>query len=222
MTREQDNASSTSLPDLRARPDRRSAPVRTDILDATARLLNSGRLHEISVENIAQEAGVSRPTFYSYFASKLEIVLELYQVAAAEMYDAVTPIWNRPADQTPPEAIRQGLRAMAAAWMPRRAVFEAAVELRYANPEMMSASEQTIAYFARAIGAQLDADRAAGIAPPGPATGPLATTLLWSSEHALYIAGRALSADLPDEQAVILPLETMWLGSLYGVVPTPP
>lgn len=196
--------------------------MRAEILDAMARLLNRGRLHEFSVENIAQEAGVSRPTFYSYFASKLEIVLELYQVAAAEMYDAVTPIWNRPADQTPPDAIRQGLRAMAAAWMPRRSVFEAAVELRYADPEMMRESKETIAYFARAIGAQLDADRAAGIAPPGPATGPLVTTLLWSSEHALYIAGRGLSDDLPDEDTAILPLETMWLGSLYGIVPTAP
>lgn len=216
----QESAASTSLPNLRARPDRRSAPVRAEILDAMARLLDTGQLHQFSVENISQEAGVSRPTFYSYFASKLEIVLELYEVAAAEMYSAITPIWNRPADQAPPDAIREGLRAMVAAWVPRRAVFQASFELRYVDSDMMAATQRTIAYFADAIGAQLDTDRAAGIAPPGPPTGPLVTMLLWSSEHAVYIAGRGLSEDLPDEHAATLPLETMWLGALYGIVPT--
>lgn len=220
VTQEQENAASTSLPDLRARPDRRSAPVRAEILEAMARLLNKGRLHEFSVENIAQEAGVSRPTFYSYFASKLEVVLELYEVAAAEMHSAINPIWNRPPDFSPADAFAQGMHDLAAAWVPRRAVFQASFELRYVDPDMMAASERTIAYFADAIGAQLDADRAAGIAPPGPPTGPLVTTLLWSSEHAMYIASRGLSADLPAEPDAVLPLVAMWLGSLYGIVPT--
>lgn len=195
--------------------------MRTKILDATARLLDEAQLHEVSVENISQEAGISRPTFYSYFASKLEIVLELYALSAEEMHTAVTPMWNRPADQTPPDGVRQGIRALADAWMPRRAVFQAAFELRYVDPEMMRISKQTIDHFADHIGAQLDADRAAGIAPPGPATGPLVTMLLWSSEHALYIASRGLSADLPDEHAAIEPLEAIWLNALYGILPTP-
>lgn len=195
--------------------------MRADILEATARLLDEGQLHQISVEDIAGEAGVSRPTFYSYFASKLEIVLELYQAAAAEMHSAVAPIWDRPEHQTPPDAVREGVRNLVNAWMPRRAVFQAAIEHRYTDPEMMAASQQTIAYFARNIGAQLDADRAAGIAPPGPATEPLVTALLWSSEHALYIASRAVSEHLQGELAAVEPLETIWLGALYGIVPTP-
>lgn len=217
----QESGPSTSLPDIRLRPERRSARVRAEILEATARLLARAQLHQISVEKISLEAGVSRPTFYSYFASKLEIVLELYALAAADMHTAVSPIWNRPEDHGPADAIRDGIRALVAAWVPRRAIFQAAIEHRYAVPEMMTASQETITYFARHIGAQLDADRAAGIAPPGPATGPLVTTLLWSSEHALYIAGRGLSDYLGDEHAAVEPLETMWLGALYGIIPTP-
>ena len=185
-----------------------------------ARLLNDTQLHEISVENISKEAGVSRPTFYSYFASKQEIALELYQLAAAEIYTAVTPMWNRPEGQAPADAVRQALSALAATWTPRRAVFQAAVEHRYMDAEMMSTSRHTIDQFAGAIGAQLDADRAAGIAPPGPPSGPLITTLLWSSEHSFYIASRGLSDQLADEYAAVLPLQAMWLGALYGIVPT--
>lgn len=185
------------------------------------RLLNKAQLHEFSVETISQEAGVSRPTFYSYFASKLEIVLELYQNAAAEMHTAVSPIWNRPPNQTATDAIEQGLHALVQAWIPHRAVFQASIELRYTDPEMMATSQRTITQFADHIGTQLDTDRTAGIAPPGPPTGPLITTLLWSSEHLLYIAARGLSEHLPNEHAALLPLQTMWLGTLYGTTPTP-
>ena len=78
------------------------------------------------------------------------------------------------------------------------------------------ASQETITYFARSIGPQLDADRAAGIASPGPPAGPLVTALLWSSEHALYIASCVLSDHLPDEYAAAEPLATMWLSAVYG------
>ncbi len=209
------------MPDLRRRSDRRTASARGEILQATARLLAGAPLHQISVENIAQEAGVSRPTFYSYFESKLEILLELYALATSDMHAAVSPIYNRPPGQAPADAVRDGIRALVAAWIPRRAIFRAVIEHRYTSPEMMAASQDTIVYFADNIGTQLDADRVAGIAPPGPPSGPLVSALLWSSEHALYIADRGLSEHLPDVHAAIEPLETMWLSALYGVIPTP-
>ena len=203
------------------RPDRRAASARAEILEAMTRLLPGAQLHEISVEHILREAGISRPTFYSYFASKLEIVLELYTLAAADVHTAVSPIWDRPAGQRPSDAVREGIRGLVDGWTPSRAVFQAAIEHRYAAPEMMAASVQTIAYFARNISLQLEADRAARIAPPGPPSGPLMTTLCWSSEHMLYIASRGVSADLPDEHAAIEPLERMWLSALYGTIPAP-
>jgi TetR/AcrR family transcriptional regulator, ethionamide resistance regulator len=211
----------TSLPEVRLRPERKTAPARAQVLEATTRLLASTQLHEISVENISQEAGVSRPTFYAYFASKLEIVLELYTLAAAETHSAVSPIWNRPAGQQPQDAVREAIRALVTTWVPHRPIFQAAIELRYTVPEMMAASQETIAHFVHNIGAQLDADRAAGIAPAGPPSRPLVAALVWSTEHALYVASRQLSSDLPDVHAAVEPLETIWLSALYGIIPTP-
>jgi AcrR family transcriptional regulator len=208
----------SSLPEVRLRPERRNAPARAETLAATQRLLETRRLHEISVELILREAGLSRPTFYSYFASKLEIVLELYTQAAEDVYAAVSPMYERPEGQSPVEATRLGIAGLIEAWVPHRTVFAAAVEHRYTVPEMMARSEQQVGYFARNIAAQLDLDRAAGVAPAGAASGPLVTTLLWSSEHALYIAGRGLGDGLPDEHAAAEPLTAMWLGSLYGVL----
>jgi AcrR family transcriptional regulator len=199
------------------RPERHTAPARAEILAATTRLLTDRQLHEISVQQILAEAGISRPTFYSYFESKLEVVSELYSQGGTMAYAAMGPMYQRPDGQSPAQAIRDGLNDLVVAWIANRAVFHAAVEHRYTVPALMTRSQEEIAYFCRNICAQLERDRTAGVAPPGAPSGPLVTTMLWSTEHALYIAGRGLYDDLADEHAAVEPLSAMWLGALYGI-----
>src|SRR3954447_4189877 len=47
------------------------------ILQTFERLLEERALHEISVDDLARGAGISRPTFYFYFASKEAVLLTL-------------------------------------------------------------------------------------------------------------------------------------------------
>ena len=47
------------------------------ILATAERLLEERPLHEISVDDLARGAGISRPTFYFYFASKDAVLLTL-------------------------------------------------------------------------------------------------------------------------------------------------
>src|SRR3954447_1860164 len=42
-------------------------------------LLQQRSLHEISIDDIARGAGISRPTFYFYFASKEAVLLSLLE-----------------------------------------------------------------------------------------------------------------------------------------------
>lgn len=52
-----------------------SAPTRTALLDAAERLLGRLGYRKVTMEDLAQEAGVSRRTVYVYFRSKEEVVL---------------------------------------------------------------------------------------------------------------------------------------------------
>jgi AcrR family transcriptional regulator len=52
-----------------------SAPTRTALLDAAERLLGRLGYRKVTMEELAQEAGVSRRTVYVYFRSKEEVVL---------------------------------------------------------------------------------------------------------------------------------------------------
>src|SRR5271165_1309126 len=47
------------------------------ILETAERLLGERSLNEISVDDLARGAGISRPTFYFYFASKEAVLLTL-------------------------------------------------------------------------------------------------------------------------------------------------
>jgi len=53
---------------------KRSANTRAKILQATHELLDEGRFHETSVEDVAERAGLSRATVYQYFPSRLDLV----------------------------------------------------------------------------------------------------------------------------------------------------
>src|SRR6266508_2314099 len=47
------------------------------ILETAEQLLEERSLHEVSVDDLARGAGISRPTFYFYFPSKEAVLLTL-------------------------------------------------------------------------------------------------------------------------------------------------
>src|SRR5215213_5274814 len=54
------------------------------ILDTAERLLEERPLAEISVDDLAKGAGISRPTFYFYFPSKDAVVLTIIDRLVAD------------------------------------------------------------------------------------------------------------------------------------------
>lgn len=80
----------TSLGSTRSRSRRSTRPSGDDreraILTTAERLLEQRPLAEISVDDLAKGAGISRPTFYFYFKSKDAVLLSLLEplIAAAD------------------------------------------------------------------------------------------------------------------------------------------
>lgn len=62
----------------RARRPAEKAARRELILKAAARLLDRGLLQDVSLNAIAQEAGLSKPNLYRYFESREDILLALF------------------------------------------------------------------------------------------------------------------------------------------------
>src|ERR1700722_286545 len=74
----------------RTRPD-----YMTVIVEATERVLAETPFHKITIDQILNEAQVSRATFYAYFSSKGEVVAEVLGRVMLELFDLLDPLFQR-------------------------------------------------------------------------------------------------------------------------------
>ena len=186
------------------------------IFEATERLLTSVPLHELSVAQIISSAGVSRATFYFYFSSKFAVVTGLLAQVMDEIFSAVQPFVGRTENQEPEAALRLSLQESTRVWAAHRPALGAVMEHWHAVPELSELWLGVVQRFSTAVAAEIDRERKAGIAPPGPDSKQVAAALIWGTERCLYVAGLGVDENLPREEDVVDPLMTLWLGGLYG------
>jgi AcrR family transcriptional regulator len=188
------------------------------ILETAERLLEERSLSEISVDDLARGAGISRPTFYFYFSSKDDVVLTLVdrmvEEAAANREEFLEGLADDPRARW-----REGIQAFYEIFGSRRAVILAGAELRATNNEARELWSQVMEGWTEDVTAVIESERARGAAPPGVPARDLAVALLQMNErvqHATF-AGEAPSVA---EENVVDVLLDIWLGAIYGT-PTP-
>ncbi len=189
------------------------------IFTATEALLAEGSIRELSVAQILAEAALSRATFYLYFGSKFAVAASLLARLTDEIFEFVQPYVNREPDGDPCEALTQSLQAAIEVWARHRPISRAGHEHWSTNEEIGEQWMAAIELFTDAIAAQIERDRRAGLAPPGPEPRALAASLLWGTQNCLYAAGLEVDDDLTGEQATLAPLAAMWTRSIYGQLP---
>jgi AcrR family transcriptional regulator len=188
---------------------------RRAILDATEHVLDRIPVHDLSVAQIIDEARIARATFYAYFASKYEVVAALLDDVMLEMYELLLPYVERPRDVEPANAIHEVLSKSARLWHRHASLFRAVHDHRHAVPELGEQWLRVTEQFTDAVAVEIDRDVAGGLAPGGRDTRQLAASLVWSTEHLLYIAGSGLDQDLPSESEIIPTLVNLWMGAIY-------
>lgn len=183
---------------------------------ATEQLLAEVPLHDLSVADIIGAAGISRATFYFYFSSKYAVVSGLLARVMGEMYEVVQPFMQRPAEVEPQAALRDSLSAAITLWASHRPALRAIHEHWNATDELRTLWTSVVDQFTVAVAAELDRERKAGLAPPGPDSKALAASLLWGTERCLYVSGLGVDAHLPAETGMLELLMTIWMGAMYG------
>ncbi|MCT2583417.1 TetR/AcrR family transcriptional regulator [Actinophytocola gossypii] len=84
--------------------ERKKAATRQSLHEAALRLAMAGGLDNVTVEDIADEVGVSRRTFSNYFANKEDAVLHADRERTRRM---LTLVRERPADEPAWTALRR-------------------------------------------------------------------------------------------------------------------
>jgi TetR/AcrR family transcriptional regulator, ethionamide resistance regulator len=184
------------------------------ILATAERLLEERSLADISVDDLAKGAGISRPTFYFYFKSKEAVLLSLLEpvIARADSeFDGA--VMRLPTD--PRRVWRNGIKAFYTAFSTHRAVARTATEALATSSELRTVWSAFMQKWIDQTAVMIAAERDRGAAPDTIPAADLATSLNQMNERTMMAA---LSAETPavDPDRVVDTLTHIWLSSIYG------
>ena len=189
--------------------------LREAILAATDGLLADRQFGELAVSDILTAAGVSRGSFYFYFASKHDVLAELVRRAVARGHDAAAP-WlagpGGPAD--PAAALRTGITAGAELWRQSAPVLRAIVENWRTDPRLEALWTEQMQTFTDATVAQINADPRALRRLAGQDIPALASALTWLGERLYYLAATG-TPPFDDQDTLVSTLLRIWTATLY-------
>lgn len=191
-----------------------SESAELEIVLATERLLAHTPLQALRVADILTESGLSRRTFYVYFASKDDAAAAMAERSLNDVF-AEAQTWITDHGQHHEIALRQMLHGTASACEKHSAAYRTMVEHWPVVPELERIWLRNIGRFADAFAQRIARDRDAGLAPPGQDPGKLATALVWSSERLFYIGSKGLDPRLPTMEHVVDALYEIWHRAIY-------
>ena len=184
------------------------------ILATAERLLEKRSLADISVDDLAKGAGLSRPTFYFYFKSKEAVLLSLLEPVIARADSEFDGAVQRlPSD--PRRVWRNGIKAFFTAFASHRALARAATEALATSSELRAMWSGFMQKWIDQTATMIAAERARGAAPDTIPAADLATSLNQMNERTMMAT---LSADHPavGVDHVVDTLAHIWVSSIYG------
>ncbi|WP_428339750.1 TetR/AcrR family transcriptional regulator [Mycobacterium sp.] len=202
----------------RAPRGRRSARPSGDdrelaILTTAEHLLEQRPLADISVDELAKGAGISRPTFYFYFPSKDAVLLTLFEQVVTEADSALE---GMVADLTGDlKALwRIGIDVFVETFGSHRAVSLAADSAR-ANKDLRELWSRFMQKWVGHITTVIETERARGAAPVTLPAGELSAALNLLNEKMMLSSFAGDSPSVPKER-LLETLVHIWVTSIYG------
>lgn len=201
-------------------PTRRRAPTRGDvreraILDGARALLEHKGLSQVTTDELAAAAGLSRSSFYFYFDCKQAVLTALLDGVAEDLAAENGP-WLE-ALGPDEETLRRATAHSVALWRTHGGLLRQAFGEAAGDDQLAAWRDGVVDRAVRRTAEKVERDRAAGLAPEGP-----------PSARALAVALHALRRDLlgavrgpEDDAALVEDLVALTLRLLYGGSGTP-
>jgi AcrR family transcriptional regulator len=208
----------TTASPTRASYSRRSARPSGDdrelaILTTAERLLEERPLADISVDDLAKGAGLSRPTFYFYFPSKDAVLLTLFERVIIEADSALeSMVANPPADTK--TLWRTGINVFVETFSAHRAVSLAADAAR-TNEDVRELWSRFMQKWVAHAATVIEAERARGAAPVTLPARDLSAALNLLNEKVMLTSFADARPSVPNEH-LLDTLVHIWVTSIYG------
>ncbi|ODQ85748.1 TetR/AcrR family transcriptional regulator [Mycolicibacterium flavescens] len=209
-------------PSRAARARRTSRPTGDErehaILGTLERLLAERPLAEISVDDLAKGAGLSRPTFYFYFPSKDAVLLALVEQVINEADRNADAAMGGMDASVEPAGVWKAINALFSTFGTHRAVTLAGAAARPTNPEVRALWSRFMQKWIDHTTASIQAERDRGAAPTTIPAADLATSLNLMNERTM-LASFATEQPAVDPAHLVDTLAHIWVTSIYGKTP---
>jgi AcrR family transcriptional regulator len=210
VARNYDDSMATAT-ELRHSRRERHRQARGQIIDAALALAGEQPFKDVTVDEIARRAGVSRTAFYLYYRDKGDLLMEAVEEVAAALYEQAERWWH--GEGEPAELVRDAVGGVVRVWAGQWVVLGAVTEASSYDEEVREFWVGVVGRFIDATEGHIRADQAAGRIPPGLDAHPAADALCWMTERYCYIhlggRGDRTPSRLTDE------LTAVWTAALY-------
>jgi len=186
------------------------------ILATAEELLGQRPLADVSVDDLARGAGISRPTFYFYFSSKEAVLLTLAERIIEEA-DANVASINPAAMTSPAEYWRAVITAYFDAFGSHRSLTVALSGMQGTSPELDQRWSEVTENWVANTTVGIEAERARGAAPSTIPARDIAIALNLINQSMM---GATFTGQQPavTDADVVDTLLHVWLNAIYGGV----
>jgi AcrR family transcriptional regulator len=206
----------TAVTPDRGRRDRRpSGDDRERAILATAeQLLDEKSVGEISIDDLARGAGISRPTFYFYCPATEAVILTLLDRVAEEARARRSQALAQ-AGEEPAALWREGISSILDTFRAHGPLMRAVGQMTGESEEVRRLWGEIIEGFVDDTVLAVESERQRGAALEGPPARHLAIALNWMNERVYHAALTGQQPAIPEQEAFDV-LMTIWSRSVYG------
>lgn len=183
------------------------------IRETLEELLRTKPFHEISIDDLARGAGISRPTFYFYFESKESVLLTLMDEIVREA-DAASDLAQLAIEQDPQRFLRDALTAYVTILGGHRGVIVASNQAAAASPEVRRLWNLVRERWVQVGTAAIAAERERVGMKGELSARELAIALINMNEGVMYSMFAGEQPAIPQERMIDV-LTNIWINAVY-------
>lgn len=192
---------------------RRRDDVKSSVRAATLELVRDTPFKDLTIDEIARGAGLTRSAFYFYFRDKHELLMAAVEDVVAALYREADRWWHGDGDGE--QLIREALAGVAAVYTEHATLLRVATKVSTYDDEVREFWRSLVERFITATASHLRREQDAGRARP---LDPdrTAESLVWMTERSCYMY---LTRGERDSRELVDALAPVWAAALY---PAPP
>lgn len=196
------------------RRDRREK-ARDEVVRGALELAERGAYSDLTVDEIARAAGLSRSAFYTHFRDKSDLLLEAVAEVADELNAMADRWWS---GQGPPaDRVREALEGIVSVYGEHASLLRVATEVSTYDDDVREVWLGIVDRLIEATTEHIRSEQANGLIPAALEARATAEGLVWMCERCAYIylgRGQRRPEDLVEAMAPV------WTAALYpGVIP---